>query len=163
MDASALLTFILTYSSVPRPSFKFRRLVAEFSPRRPGFMPPDYICWVKWHWDCCFSRYFDFFLPIYLPDRLWGPHSLLYRVSFQEVKRPGRGVNHPPPFSAEVKERVELCLYSPSGSSWPFPGRNLLYFTSQLSLRQFSIKGKVRPITCHGGTGGSWGIALLFL
>ena len=43
----------------------------------------------------------------------------VYRVYFPRVKRPGRGVNHPPPSSAEVKERVELYLYSPSGSSWP--------------------------------------------
>jgi hypothetical protein len=28
------------------------------------------------------------------------------------VKRPGRGVNHPPPCSDEVKERIELYLYS---------------------------------------------------
>jgi hypothetical protein len=35
--------------------------------------------------------------------------------SFPMVKRPRRGVDHPPPSSAEVKERVELCLYSPSG------------------------------------------------
>ena len=34
------------------------------------------------------------------------------------VKRPGRGVDHPPPSSAEVKERVQLYLYSPSGPSW---------------------------------------------
>jgi hypothetical protein len=40
-----------------------------------------------------------------------------YRVSFLGVKRPGRGVNHPPPSNAEVKERVELYLYSSSGSS----------------------------------------------
>ena len=33
-------------------------------------------------------------------------------------KRPGRGVNHPPPSSAEIKERVELYLYSPSVPSW---------------------------------------------
>jgi hypothetical protein len=36
-------------------------------------------------------------------------------VSFPGVKRPGRGVNHPPPSSAEVKESVELYLYSPLG------------------------------------------------
>jgi hypothetical protein len=35
------------------------------------------------------------------------------RVSFPRVKRPGRGVNHPRPSSAEVKERVELYFYSP--------------------------------------------------
>ena len=46
-----------------------------------------------------------------------------YRVSFPRVKRPGRGgVYHPPESSAEVKERVELCLYSPSGPSWPVLG-----------------------------------------
>jgi len=30
----------------------------------------------------------------------------------------GHGVDHPPPSSAEVKERVALYLYSPSGPSW---------------------------------------------
>ena len=37
---------------------------------------------------------------------------------FPGVTRPGRGVDHPPPYSAEVKEIIELCLYSPSGHSW---------------------------------------------
>ena len=40
----------------------------------------------------------------------------------QGVKRPGRSADHPPPSSAEVKERVELYLYSTSGSSWPVLG-----------------------------------------
>jgi hypothetical protein len=39
--------------------------------------------------------------------------------SFPVVKRPGRGVEHPPSSSAEVKERIQLYLYSPSGPSWP--------------------------------------------
>jgi hypothetical protein len=39
--------------------------------------------------------------------------------SFAGVKRPGRGVGHPPPSSAEVKERVDLYLYSPWGPSRP--------------------------------------------
>ena len=30
----------------------------------------------------------------------------------------GRGVDHPLPSSAEVKERIELYLYSPFGPSW---------------------------------------------
>jgi hypothetical protein len=46
--------------------------------------------------------------------------------SFPGVKRPGRGADHPPPSSAEVKERVELYLYSPSGPSWPVIGKTLL-------------------------------------
>jgi hypothetical protein len=49
--------------------------------------------------------------------------------SFPGVKRPGRGVDHPPLSSAEVKERVELYLYSPSGSSRPVLGRPLPFFT----------------------------------
>jgi hypothetical protein len=39
------------------------------------------------------------------------PPSLLYngyQVSFPGVKRPGRTVDHPPPSSARVKERVQL-------------------------------------------------------
>jgi hypothetical protein len=32
--------------------------------------------------------------------------------SFPEVNRPGRGVENPPPSIAEVKERIELYLYT---------------------------------------------------
>jgi hypothetical protein len=44
--------------------------------------------------------------------------------SFPGVKRSGGGVDHPQPASNEVKETVELYLYSPSGPSrtvlrWP--------------------------------------------
>jgi hypothetical protein len=53
-----------------------------------------------------------------------GAHPAPYTMcteSFPGVKRPGRGVYNPPPSSAEVKERAELYLYSPSGPSWPLP------------------------------------------
>ena len=33
-----------------------------------------------------------------------------------------------PPSSAEVKERVELYLYFPSGTSWTVLGRNFTFF-----------------------------------
>jgi hypothetical protein len=62
------------------------------------------------------------------PDQPWGPPSLLYngyRVPFPRVKREGRGVNHPLPSNTDVKERVELYLYSPSAPSWPVLGWNL--------------------------------------
>jgi len=45
------------------------------------------------------------------PDRPWGTPGLQYngcRVSFPGAKRPGRGVDHPPLSSTEVKERVPL-------------------------------------------------------
>ena len=37
-------------------------------------------------------------------------------------KRTGRGDDHPPPSRAEVKERVKLYFYSPSGLSSPVLG-----------------------------------------
>jgi hypothetical protein len=63
-----------------------------------------------------------------------GAHPASYTMatrSFLGVKHPGRGVDHPPPSSSDVKERVELYLYSSSGPSWPVKGRNLplRYFT----------------------------------
>jgi hypothetical protein len=45
--------------------------------------------------------------------------------SFPGLNRPGRGVDHPPSSSTEVKKRVELCLYSPLGPSWPTLGWTL--------------------------------------
>ena len=55
------------------------------------------------------------------PDPSWGPPSLLYngyRVLFDHPLLPSR----------EVKERVKLYLYSPSGPSWQFTGLTLPYF-----------------------------------
>ena len=43
---------------------------------------------------------------IHRPDRPWGPSSLLYKypVSFPGVKRPGRGVNHPPHLTLRLRK-----------------------------------------------------------
>jgi hypothetical protein len=58
---------------------------------------------------------------------------------FPGVKRPGRGVEHPPPPTAKVKERAELLPYSPSGPSWPVLGSTHLYFTFiHLSLKRLT-------------------------
>ena len=49
-----------------------------------------------------------------LPARPLGPPTFLYngyRVSYPAVKRPGRGVDHTPISSVEVKERVQLYIY----------------------------------------------------
>ena len=48
-----------------------------------------------------------------------GAHPASYTRSFPGVKLLGRGVDHPPQSSAEVKERVELYIRSLSGPSWP--------------------------------------------
>jgi len=47
-----------------------------------------------------------------------GTHPASYTMgtgSFPGAKRPGRDVDHPTPSSAQVKERVELYLYSNLG------------------------------------------------
>jgi hypothetical protein len=80
------------------------------------------------NWAATLSRSQNHFVFSYRP---WSPPSLLYngyRVSFPGVKRPDHGVNHSPLYSAEVKERVELYLYSPYGPSWPVLGRTLPSF-----------------------------------
>jgi hypothetical protein len=62
------------------------------------------------------------------PYPSWGPLSLVYngyRISFPGLKSPGRNVYHPPPSSAEVKGRVQLYLYCPSGTLNPVLGRTL--------------------------------------
>ena len=73
------------------------------------------------------SRWWRHFLH---PSRpALGPTSLLYsgyRLSPPCVKWPGRGAIHLPSSSAEVKERVELYLYSSSEPLWPVLGWNLL-------------------------------------
>jgi hypothetical protein len=52
---------------------------------------------------------------------------------FPGGKRSGRGADHPPSSSTKVKGRVELNLYSPSGSSWADLGWPLpLLYTSVL-------------------------------
>jgi hypothetical protein len=59
------------------------------------------------------------------------PPSLLYngyRLSLPGIKRPGRGVDHPPLSNSEVKERIELYLYPPCGILWSVLRRFLPFF-----------------------------------
>ena len=62
-----------------------------------------------------------------LPYRPWSLPSLVYngyRV-FPRGKSAEAWRWPPTPSSAEVKEKVELYIYSPYGPSWPVLGRNL--------------------------------------
>jgi hypothetical protein len=57
-----------------------------------------------------------------------GAHPAPYTMgtgSFPGGKRSGRGVDYPSLSNAEVKERVGLYLYSPSGPSWFVLGRTV--------------------------------------
>jgi hypothetical protein len=80
-----------------------------------------------------------------LTNRPWSQPSLLYNGyrSFSEVKQPGRGIDHPPPSSAEVKERVKLYRFSPSGPSQPILGRAVWeqeYVTSFVLFTNLSVQ-----------------------
>jgi len=45
-----------------------------------------------------------------------------YMLSLPGLRRRGRGVEHPPPSIADVKERAPLYLFFPVGPSWPVMG-----------------------------------------
>jgi len=62
--------------------------------------------------------------------------------SFPGVKRPGRGVDHPPPSSSKVKERVELYLYSPSG---PNVACSRVNFTFTFNLFKYKVSHPTGP------------------
>jgi hypothetical protein len=57
-----------------------------------------------------------FSVPVQIGPRTHKASYTMGSGSFPGVKRPGRGVNHPPPSIAAVT--VELYLYSPSVPSW---------------------------------------------
>ena len=69
-----------------------------------------------------------------------GAHPASYTMStgsFPGVKRPGRGVDHPPPSRAEFEGRVEIYVRSSSGPSWPVLGWTLplpLYVNTSLQF-----------------------------
>jgi len=70
-------------------------------------------------------------------------------MPFQEVKRPGRGVDHPPSSSAEVKERVELYIYSTSETLQSVRGGNVtlpLTHTDSLDTYASSTTGNLQEL-----------------
>ena len=77
-----------------------------------------------------------------------GAHPASYTMgtdSFPGVKRPGHGVDHSGPSSAEVKERVEPYLYSTSGPSWTVLGWALPLLTFYPSPRNLSVINPLAP------------------
>jgi len=69
----------------------------------------------------------------------WGPPTYtMCTGSFPGVKQPGRGIDHPPLSSAEVKERVGLNLYSTLGPSWLVLGWALPFLFSFPRFQEIS-------------------------
>jgi hypothetical protein len=105
-----------------------------------------------------------------------GAHPASYTMgtgSFLGVKRPGRGVDHPPSSSAEVKERVELYLYSSSGPSWPVTGWSYVWHCRQRDMSSALLTQLTNVHICFtvivfckfiwwlgGGHAVGWGTAL---
>ena len=89
-----------------------------------------------------------------------GAHPASYTMgtgSFPGVKRPRRGVDHPTTSRAEMKERVELYLYSPSGPSWhvlewPMPSllqsftKTRINYSANVNL-EFSFDNEFRSVS----------------
>jgi len=70
--------------------------------------------------------------------------------------RPGHDDDHPTPSSSEVKEEVELYLYSPSGPSWPVLGWTLpLLVKNCAPFNHYTTNHTLRRIT-HTFYRSSW-------
>jgi hypothetical protein len=66
-----------------------------------------------------------------------GAHPASYAMGtgcFLGVKQPGLSVDHPSLSNAEVKERIDLYLYSPYGSLWSVIGRNLYILCASVDI-----------------------------
>jgi hypothetical protein len=66
----------------------------------------------------------------------WGPPSILYNG--YRIMQQGCGVDHPPPSSTKVKERVELYLHSPSKPSWSVIRWSLPYMMQNILMPLWS-------------------------
>ena len=64
----------------------------------------------------------DFPLPVQTGHEDHPASCTVGTGSFLGVKRPRFGVDHPTPYRVEVKERVEVYIYSLSGTSRPVLG-----------------------------------------
>jgi len=71
---------------------------------------------IKSWWDVRFSA------PVQTRPGAQSASFIMGTGSFLGVKQLGHGIDHPPLSSVEVKVKVELYLYSPSGPSWPVLG-----------------------------------------
>ena len=61
----------------------------------------------------------------------------------------GRGINHPPPSSAEVKERIELNLYSSSVPSWQVTGRTFTLYIIPNGRHPYITTRRRKPEECN--------------
>jgi hypothetical protein len=124
-----LLDYAVETSVWKKPNESCRR---KFTIGFPGFsfplksvMPESWRCYSRCGNDLLLAgRSGDqiplgarFFAPVHNGSEAHPASYTMGTGSFPGVKRPGRGVDHPPPPGAEVNEIVELYTFSPSGPS----------------------------------------------
>ena len=70
----------------------------------------------------------------------------------QGVKRPGRGVYHPPHIAPRLKKEYNYTSTPPSGPSWPVIGWTLLYSSLYTATKKSLAAGQpqARPTAEHG-------------
>ena len=108
---------------------KWRENISEISPfkthRWSTFSPKgSVLCCEAWIAQCNDSEQSK-----HIPLVSWKASFTTGNASFPEIKRLGRGINHPS--STEVKERVKVYLYSHSGPSWQVIGWTLPLWVTQ--------------------------------
>jgi hypothetical protein len=105
------------------------------------------------------------------PDRPWGPPILLYNAYGVFLgRKAARAWRWPPTYSAEVKGRVEIYLFSTSTYSWPVLGWNLplpfmKYKYTCPCARHEDIEGNrgIVPLILNLGTKWRWAVDVVLL
>ena len=69
--------------------------------------------------------------------------------SFQGVKRPGRGADHPHPSKCQGQERLGLYLYSPSGLSLPVIGSTFTFTYNKIFVLERFMDIKTQHTDNH--------------
>ena len=92
------------------------------------------------------SRWRQYFLSYSRPTMGPTQPPLRWVPRLPGVKRPGRGVNHPSS-SGEVKEKVELYLYSFSGPSWQLIERTVYLVTWKWILQFLGPENKILQVS----------------
>ena len=93
-----------------------------------------------------------FSAPVHTGSKAHPASYIMDTGSFPGVKRPGRGVDYPPPSNAQLNETVKLYHFSLSGPSWPVLGRTLpLPFTAlhKVTTGRQSVKQNSAASNCR--------------
>ena len=80
------------------------------------------------------SKGAKFFAPVQTGPVAYPSSYKTRSGSFPGVKRLGLDVNHPFPSGSEVKERVELYIFSPCGPLWSVLGRTLPFLLLHINV-----------------------------